>query len=593
MTLHSKNKTWIHHVNIEFISEDACLLTWPEKICPNQHAVIMLCQEMITQTFKNELIDTVVAYNSLIIYYDYMLLPTAKLQLKLEKIISSLASEKLHKQESISIVAQPKVLEIPVYYGEDMAWDIESAAKTLKLSVDSLIQLHTQSTFQAYALGFTPGFCYLGTLPKTLHLPRKATPRTKIPAGAVAIAEQQTAIYPSESPGGWHIIGRTPIPLFQLSSTDFIPTLPVGTSVKFKQISKAEFLRLSQEHCNQKAILKEIIMKASFTILKLGGLISFQDLGRPKAQHLGFSASGASDENAFLSLNQLLGNNLSTPALEIIPLTEIALQVNASCTIAITGADCAASINEKSVPHWQQLWLQAGDVLHLHKASKGKVTYLGIKNGFEVKHWLGSASQNINETKVSNTNEVLTTGSEIRFSSRGIHSSGASNEVVINEKAISLAKTNTPKYDWTNFYEFKQNLAKITLRFIPSAFFLQLPLKEQNKLLQQSYQIHPQSNRMGYRLHSEKPILTIIKEKRLSKPVTLGTIQLPPDGNPIVLMKDRQTMGGYPVLGVIIKTDTFRLSQCYTQKRAVFSVTSLTFAQNQLSAFYERFKNRN
>ena len=103
-----------------------------------------------------------------------------------------------------------------------------------------------QQTYTAYALGFTPGFCYLATLDKKLRLPRRTTPRTNVPAGAVAIAEQQTAIYPTESPGGWHIIGQTPIELYRAKDESFLPKITVGDQVKFTEICLNQFNQYQQ-----------------------------------------------------------------------------------------------------------------------------------------------------------------------------------------------------------------------------------------------------------------------------------------------------------------------------------------------------------
>ena len=95
-------------------------------------------------------------------------------------------------------------------------------------------------------MGFTPGFCYLASLPNILHLPRKASPRTQVPKGAVAIAEQQTAVYPNQSPGGWHIIGQTPLPMYSTKNGQFNAKINVGQNVKFYAISKAEFIVMQQ-----------------------------------------------------------------------------------------------------------------------------------------------------------------------------------------------------------------------------------------------------------------------------------------------------------------------------------------------------------
>lgn len=238
-------------ITISYISENAVLLEWPEKICAEQHQHIMYCQHQICSALSTSVIDCITSYASLIIYYKFEQIGHETLNILLSNIINTpyLAKEKqAASTENITV-------EIPVYYGEESAWDIKRVTQQTKLSIDEVIQLHTQTTYRSYALGFTPGFCYLGELPKQLQLPRKSSPRLAVPKGAVAIAEQQTAVYPNASPGGWHIIGQTPIEMYYTNNNmngQFKSTISVGQSVKFHSISKAEFLSLGGKLLQEK-----------------------------------------------------------------------------------------------------------------------------------------------------------------------------------------------------------------------------------------------------------------------------------------------------------------------------------------------------
>ena len=132
---------------------------------------------------------------------------------------------------------------LPVLYHPSVALDLEWIADDRGLGIDDVIALHTEATYFAYATGFAPGFCYLGTLPEALQTPRLDTPRATVPAGAVAIADAQTAVYPCDSPGGWRLIGACPEPLFNLNNTP--PSLlTVGATVRFEPISEADFRAL-------------------------------------------------------------------------------------------------------------------------------------------------------------------------------------------------------------------------------------------------------------------------------------------------------------------------------------------------------------
>lgn len=136
---------------------------------------------------------------------------------------------------------QPNYISIPVYYSNETALDLDRFQQN-GLSIDKLIELHTKPVYTVSAIGFAPGFAFLSDVSPELHMPRHQTPRTNVPAGSVAIADSKTAVYPSDSPGGWNIIGRTPISLF----TDTPPFIPfeVGDKVTFGSISKQEFVSL-------------------------------------------------------------------------------------------------------------------------------------------------------------------------------------------------------------------------------------------------------------------------------------------------------------------------------------------------------------
>ncbi len=229
-------------VDISPTSEESVLVTWPEKICPVQHQLIVSAAQIITSQHDNVIFESIVSYNSMILYYHFQHISYPQLQ---QHILASIHQAEINAQIE---KANQETIDIPVYYGEKVAWDLAEVAKQCQLSVTEVISLHSQRTYRAYALGFTPGFCYLGSLDKKLRLPRKSTPRVTVPKGAVAIAEQQTAIYPNISPGGWHIIGQTPIEMFQKNETSFRPKINLGQQVKFIPINKQTFIELTEEN---------------------------------------------------------------------------------------------------------------------------------------------------------------------------------------------------------------------------------------------------------------------------------------------------------------------------------------------------------
>ncbi len=168
-------------------------------------------------------IETVPAYCTVLVHYD----PLTTTYNQIKNIIEgkiSLLDESTHRPS--------RRLEIPVLYGNASGLDFESVATTLALSPSELIRLHSEREYTVYMMGFTPGFPYLGILNEKLTMPRMSTPRTRVPAGSVAIAGSQTGIYPVDSPGGWHIIGHTPLKLFDPTSKNPFLFSP-GDTVKF------------------------------------------------------------------------------------------------------------------------------------------------------------------------------------------------------------------------------------------------------------------------------------------------------------------------------------------------------------------------
>lgn len=231
---------------IKQVSEDSLLLLWPEIIDENQHQQIIACQNLIKGSFTEQVIEAIPAYNSLSVYFDLLQISGDELTSGIINRISAANAENNDNSPSESTFEKLHAnnVEIPVYYGEEAGWDMLAVSKETGLSKEEIIRLHSQISYRAYALGFVPGFCYLAQLDDALKLPRRSTPRIEVPAGAVAIAESQTAVYPCKSPGGWHILGQTPYPLYSTKNNSFDPAISVGDIITFKSITKSEFLAM-------------------------------------------------------------------------------------------------------------------------------------------------------------------------------------------------------------------------------------------------------------------------------------------------------------------------------------------------------------
>ena len=168
-------------------------------------------------------VETVPAYASLLIHYDPILLNYAR--------ICSWVRGKLDQLESATL-RTPRQFEVPVRYGGEFGVDLKFVADLHRLHVEDVIRIHSERIYTIYMMGFTPGFPYMGKLDDAISTPRLETPRTHVPAGTVAIAGSQTGIYPIDSPGGWRLLGRTSLQIFDLNSESPFLFAP-GDEVKF------------------------------------------------------------------------------------------------------------------------------------------------------------------------------------------------------------------------------------------------------------------------------------------------------------------------------------------------------------------------
>lgn len=181
--------------------------------------------------------DFLPTYRSVLVFYDPLALSAAELQDGLTRLLQS---------PDESAESAPQAIHIPVLYGGDMGPDLGFVARHAGVSEQEVIRLHSGGRYLVYMMGFSPGFAYLGGLDERLATPRLQSPRTEIPAGAVGIAEAQTGVYPVASPGGWQLIGRTPLKLFDpsreppalLAAGDYARFVPLDDAAEFQEIRR-------------------------------------------------------------------------------------------------------------------------------------------------------------------------------------------------------------------------------------------------------------------------------------------------------------------------------------------------------------------
>ncbi len=208
-----------------------------EDTSPEVSGAVQAAAASIELALGSDLLDLVPSYASLLIIYNPLQTDHLSVAKRVRTALQGLQSDSA--QEGATV-------RLPVYYAPEVGEDLEALAQRAELSVDEVIALHTATEYRVYAIGFAPGFAYLGQVDKRIAAPRLATPRQKVPRGAVAIADRQTAIYPAVSPGGWNLIGRCPVRMFDPTAQ---PTMPVsvGDRVRFEAVDRDRFLALGGE----------------------------------------------------------------------------------------------------------------------------------------------------------------------------------------------------------------------------------------------------------------------------------------------------------------------------------------------------------
>jgi len=301
-------------------------------------------------------------------------------------------------------------------------------------------------------------------------------------------------------------------------------------------------------------------------IVENGGLqSSIQDAGRRGFSDIGLTQSGAMDEMAFGYANLLVGNAFNTPAIEI-AMGGASFKARSEMCIAICGANMQPTCNGHKIALWQTHLLRRGDVIAFDFANEGQFAYIAVAGGFQTPFAYGSYSTSLKEGLGGLDGRKLKTGDLL-------HTFG--NRCPVDRR--KLERKFIPKYPDT-----------ITVRLVKGYQEAMFDTKAQETFFNSVYTFKGEGDRMGYRLSGEKvvPSSTGI----LSEPICYGAVQVPSHGEPIVLLKERQTIGGYPKIGSIIAVDCFKLAQLKAGGKVKFKEVSLKEAQRATRAFYTFFK---
>ncbi|MFM7041263.1 MAG: 5-oxoprolinase subunit PxpB [Planctomycetaceae bacterium] len=447
-----------------------------------------------------------------------------------------------HAAAATAVPRPGRQREIDVAYGGDDGPDLDQVCTALGIDRDTFVRLHTAPDYLVTAIGFVPGFPYLAGLPESLVLPRRDSPRTRVPAGSIGIGGRQTGIYPFATPGGWHLVGRTTACLFDPGRTP--PSLlQVGDRVRFvaskgraaaprpsragdrKEPASTPRVGAGQDEASPQAASAPTPRGRSrsgryLTILGSGLLTTVQDLGRFGHRAMGMPAGGAADPVSLRLANLVVGNPANAAGLEC-TLTGPEIRFDCDATIAVTGATVS------TLPPGRPIHVERGTVLSLGHVQRGCRAYLAIAGGIDVDPVLDSRSTYLPATLGGVAGRALAQGDVV---------------------PLGTVVTRTTGTDWS--------LAS-SLAVLPEAVTVLRVVRDSASRLpvdawQMPYRTTSRSDRMGVRL--EGPSLPG-SGSGTSIAVLPGTVQVPPDGRPIILLADAQTIGGYDVLGQVIAAD--------------------------------------
>lgn len=416
-------------------------------------------------------------------------------------------------------------IEIPVTYdGEDLL----AVATHLGWSIETLVRRHTEATYTVAFTGFAPGFAYMISDDPAFDVPRRASPRTRIPAGSVAIAGRFGGIYPSDSPGGWQLLGRTPLTLWD-TRREPPALLQPGDRVRFRDRARGGILTVAESLPADPA--PSPAGRAAFTVIRADRPALFQDDGRPGRAGQGISASGALDRGALHRANRAVGNPAGAAALEI-TFGGLSLRAEDALTLSLSGAPAPMTITTPSgrtlpAPHGRAFALDPGDRLTLAAPRFGMRSYLALRGGYAVEPVIGSAST---DTLAKVGPPAVQAGQVL---GAGSLAAGAVDPNPLPEprlpgagETVKLDVVAGPRADW----------------------FTAAGLET---LTEQDWQVTPQSSRVGMRLAGARTIERADSAELPSEGTALGAIQVPHNGEPVLFLADHPLTGGYPVIGSV------------------------------------------
>ena len=503
--------------------DSALLLELDAVIDPQVNARAIAVAAAVRDAAMRGVRDVTSTFRSVAVYFDPLTTDAAAVRALLERAAASPAD-----------APQGRRVEVEVAYGGEFGPDLETVAAFARLTPAQVVDRHASADYRVFMLGFLPGFAYLGVVAPEIAAPRRAVPRLRVPGGSVAIAGPQTAIYPRDSPGGWQIIGRTALQLFAPArepATLFAP----GDTVRFIPSSDASVGLPPSRATHASASLAGAFGR-TLTVLSPGLFTTIQDSGRWGHQGIGVPVSGAMDLESHRAANALVGNAADAATLEA-TLLGPELRIEQNTMLAITGADLSVSIDGAGVPLNAPIHGRAGAVLRFGERRSGTRAYVACDGGVAVPAVLGSRATHVVSAMGGMDGRALKAGDRLAL--------GAS------APTLTLR---APRR------QGRATAGGARVRVLPGPQDHYFTDEAFETLQRCRFSVSSQSDRMGYRLQGGR-IPRAADREMISDATFTGGIQVPASGEPILLMSDRQTTGGYPQIATVITADLPRAAQ--------------------------------
>lgn len=440
------------------------------------------------------------------------------------------------------------------YDGEDLA----DVAALLNVSPAEVVRRHQAATWQVAFSGFAPGFGYLAGDDPLFAVPRRSSPRTRVPAGSVALAGEFTGVYPTSSPGGWQLIGRTEAVLWDLDREPpalFVP----GTTVRFVTADRGRIDVATSAGADTTATgSRESDTSASATneagaasagavsVVRPGLQLLLQDLGRPGFAAMGVSAAGAADRRALREANRCAGNDDGAAVLESYGGGAI-IRFTGDGVAAVTGAEGGITLTRDDggidqCPLGAPFSVAAGDELSLDTPTAGIRRYLAVRGGFSAPRVLESLST---DTLAHLGPAALRAGQTLALGDPAL----APHSVAVPPRTVHAARSDA---DGRRLPRVGESTTLAVTLGPRDDWFTSAGIAT---LFDQEWTVTTDSDRVGLRLSGDTPLERSLTGELPSEGAVTGALQVPPNGQPVLFGPDHPLTGGYPIIASVIDTD--------------------------------------